>query len=571
MATLEQLQNALIKADAAGNASDAKVFADEIRRLRSATSKEAQAADMVRLADPVAGMSTGEKMLAGVGKAFSDIGTGAGQLVNQGLDIVAPRQQTLSGLVTGKGPVSRVEEGRAEVAEQRRLDAPLMSTGAGTVGNIAGNVALLAPTALIPGAGTIAGAGAIGAATGLLQPTVSAGETALNVGLGGLGGAAGQYVANKLPGLAQRFLQSRQQHAAEEAAAGAQKFAAAQQAQALGYKIPPADLRPGMATEALSGLSGKIKTAQVASQRNQAVTDNLVRQSLGIPKDSPLDIPTLDAIRKQAGQAYEAIATTGTVTPSKAYQDALDAAVSPFVSQSKSFPGRSVNPVVSDIQALKTGQFDAADAVETIKILRSESTSKYRAGEDMVGKAYKKAAEALESALDDHLGKIGAPADSIKAYRTARQTIAKTYTVEKALNPQTGAIDASKLAGELKRGKPLSGELRQVAEFATAFPKASQALKEAPKSVSPLDFAVSGGAAMASQNPLALLALGARPVARELLLSGPMQRAAVNPAVSIPMSSRLAPLLANNRLAELLYTPAGVAGGLSLSNAMQQY
>ena len=35
MATLEQLSAALIKADAAGNAADAKVFADEIRRVRS--------------------------------------------------------------------------------------------------------------------------------------------------------------------------------------------------------------------------------------------------------------------------------------------------------------------------------------------------------------------------------------------------------------------------------------------------------------------------------------------------------------------------------------------------------
>jgi hypothetical protein len=35
MATLEQLSAALIKADAAGNAADAKVFADEIRRMRS--------------------------------------------------------------------------------------------------------------------------------------------------------------------------------------------------------------------------------------------------------------------------------------------------------------------------------------------------------------------------------------------------------------------------------------------------------------------------------------------------------------------------------------------------------
>ena len=35
MASLEELSAALIKADAAGNAADAKVFADEIRRVQS--------------------------------------------------------------------------------------------------------------------------------------------------------------------------------------------------------------------------------------------------------------------------------------------------------------------------------------------------------------------------------------------------------------------------------------------------------------------------------------------------------------------------------------------------------
>jgi hypothetical protein len=43
MATIEQLSAALIKADAAGNAADAKVFADEIRRLRATAAPAAPA------------------------------------------------------------------------------------------------------------------------------------------------------------------------------------------------------------------------------------------------------------------------------------------------------------------------------------------------------------------------------------------------------------------------------------------------------------------------------------------------------------------------------------------------
>ena len=40
MATIEELSAALVKADAAGNAVDAKAFADEIRRVKQAPEKE---------------------------------------------------------------------------------------------------------------------------------------------------------------------------------------------------------------------------------------------------------------------------------------------------------------------------------------------------------------------------------------------------------------------------------------------------------------------------------------------------------------------------------------------------
>lgn len=128
-------------------------------------------------ADPTEGMSTGERLAAGIGKAFVDVGRGVGQLIPEAW-----------------GGVSR-----ADVAESRKRDAALMATGAGTTGNILGNVALLAPTAFIPGAATIPGAAAIGAATGALAPSASAGETATNALIGGVAGpaaiAAGRAVA----------------------------------------------------------------------------------------------------------------------------------------------------------------------------------------------------------------------------------------------------------------------------------------------------------------------------------------------------------------------------------------
>lgn len=138
---------------------------DVIQRVvRQQLGVQAPAAQPQMSFDPTEGMSGTQRFLAGVGKAITDVGRGAGQLV---------------------GVVSREDVQRA-----RELDAPLMRTGAGTAGNIIGNVAMFAPTAMIPGANTITGAGAIGAASGLLQPSASSAETAGNVALGGVAGAA---------------------------------------------------------------------------------------------------------------------------------------------------------------------------------------------------------------------------------------------------------------------------------------------------------------------------------------------------------------------------------------------
>lgn len=507
-----------------------------------ASPKVDQAAEMRRLSDPTSGMSVTEKILSGIGKAFYDVGRGVGQFTP---------------LVS-----------RQDIAESRKLDEPLMSTGAGQVGNLVGNVALLAPTALIPGANTVTGAGAIGAGAGLIQPSTSTGETVANTLLGGAGGAAGQALANRLPGAIKSWAANQATTTAQQAAGASQKFAAAQQGNKLGYVVPPADLNPGTLSELVSGLSGKIKTAQVASQRNQGITDKLARQAIGLGQADELSNDVLQSIRQQAGQAYDIVKGSGQITPDKVFNDALDKIAQTQQGAGRSFPGLQNNGVTDMIGNLKQKVFDAGDAVDATKVLREIADKAYRQGDTAVGKAAKGASDALEGMLERHLQSVGTP-DAIKGFQEARKLIAKTYTVQKALNSETGSVSAQRLAQELTKGKPLTGELADIAKMSQAFPKAMQALKEAPKSVSPLDFAVSGGAAMASQNPLALLALGARPVARNALLSGPVQRAALNPGFNVPMSARLAPTIANNRLAQLL-GPAGATAGITLADIAQQ-
>lgn len=451
-------------------------------------------------ADAVTGtINAGLDAAAGKGNGFRF--QSAGQALNNAMtDMGVPQSenatervvQDMASSVAGAGSLVGVGKGLAKAA--------------GRVSQGVGELLAAGPGLQITSAATGAGASGITRESG--------------------GGAGAQMVAGLVGSAAPMGMA----YAGKQPNGSKQLFDAATKAHGEGYVIPPADLNPGTLTEVASGLSGKIKTAQVASQRNQNVTNQLARKALGMAATDDLTTESLALIRKEAGQAYQAVAGAGTITPSASYATALDDAVKPFLSQAKSFPNRKLPTLVDDIQALKTGEFDAADAVEAIKVIRNQTDAAYRAGDKLGGKAYKQAAQALEDAIDEHLVKINAPADLLNGYREARKTIAKTYTVEKALNSQTGNVNAQKLAANLVKGRPLSGELKTIAEVGQAFPKATQALKEAPKQVSPLDVFAGAGAALTGSNPALLGSIAARPVVRSALLSGPVQRAAIKSA-----------------------------------------
>lgn len=123
--------------------------------------------------DPTEGMSGFDKFAAGAGKAMYDVGRGTKQIL-------------------GMGPTS------AETEEQRRMDAPLMKTGAGIAGNLAGNVAMTLPTLGIPGANSYTGAATLGALASALQPITDGESRGTNAAIGAAGGVAGQAIGNGL-------------------------------------------------------------------------------------------------------------------------------------------------------------------------------------------------------------------------------------------------------------------------------------------------------------------------------------------------------------------------------------
>lgn len=488
--------------------------------------------------DVTDGMSTTEKVLAGVGQGMTSAVRALG-----------------GGSLLAKFGLPSTKE------EAAQIDAPLMETTAGKVGSALGTGAVAAPVAFVPGANTYLGATALGGITGAALTEGDLADRAKGAAFGAAGGAAGKAAGDVLGWGARKLMDSRAANLAERQVVNAQKDAAVSTARNSGYVIPPSDVKQSMANEVLNGLSGKIKTAQVASARNQGTTNALAKKALGIAEDAPLNAQTLNTVRNQAGQAYEAVSSVGTVQPGKSYFDALDKIVEPYVRSAKSFPNSKPNPLIGEIDALRTTAFDAGDAVAKIRVLRADADAAYGAGNKEVGKSLKSAADALEQAIDDHISAAG-PSQLLSNFREARKLIAKTYTVQKSLNDTTGDVSGQALAKLLQKGKPLSDELRTIAEVSNAFPKATQLLKEAPKSVSPLDYAVGAITGASTGNPLMLGAMAARPAARSLILSAPYQNRMLSNSYAPGLLDLVGLPAIQSNAAKRLLIGSGISSGL---------
>lgn len=512
--------------------------------------------------------STGAE--AGGGTTADNLAAGAGFGFQQAYGNAADKMLMLAQNMPMAKDLARVGVdpiGGARKKLQERIDAqkaeakPLLATRAGRVGNFVGTVAATLPVAVVPGANTYAGSTILGAATGAaLSPEREAAGISRDAAFGAAAGAAGKYVGDKIGSGAVILRDRLAASAAKRAQEQAQRQGAIVAAKDAGYVIPPTSANPSMTNRLIEGLAGKLTTAQQASGKNQEVTNRLIRQALNLPDDVPLNVDTLKLIRANAGQAYGAIRGAGNIMADAKYLKSLDDIVAKYQGAAKAFPGLANNEVDDLVNSVRQQAFDSDSAVSAIQILREKADDAFAKGNKSFGKAAKSAADSMEELVERNLAASGR-ADLLTAFREARQTIAKTYTVEKALNSQTGNVNALKLAQQLAKGKPLSGEIKKAAEFGGAFPKAAQEIKDSMPGVSPLDFYGAGGLAAATQNPLAMLAVGARPAARSLLLSPLYQGRALTPGTgqgAVNAANALA-RLANDELFQRGLTVAGAA------------
>lgn len=246
--------------------------------------------------------------------------------------------------------------------------------------------------------------------------------------------------------------------------------------QEAGYEFPPATTNPSPGNRIVETIAGKAATQQHASVNNQGVTNDLMREDVGLPRANGGAITDAEIAQAnaQAAPGYNNIRNAGTITPPANFTARLDAALARNTGASRlsaSLGNPQLEAVVNDLRGAQS--FDASDAIDAISMLRDRASSAYRAGDANIGAAYRQVSGVIEDAIDHSLTQQGGQAaDVLGAYRASRQTFAKINTLEDVRNSATGNVVAGKLVAALNKDVPLTGNQRLVAQAAGQAPRA---------------------------------------------------------------------------------------------------
>lgn len=294
--------------------------------------------------------------------------------------------------------------------------------------------------------------------------------------------------------------------------------AAITKAQGLGVKLLPS--QQGRTAGAIAeGLSGQAKLERMLSKQNAAKIDAAAAQEIGLAAGERPTRAALAAKKSEAGSVYGEVAKLGPVKTDSAYRKAMGSIDDRTGAGSFA---EDTPPAVSRLKTIYAGksEFDAADAVAKVRQLRADASKNIKAvnapEQNALGHAQRRVADTLDDQLERTAQARGAD-DLVSRYRAARVQLAKIHSVEDAIRGQN--ISAKVLSQQQKRGAPLSGKLKDIADTYDSFDRVLQDVSKIRDSgpLSVVDYLVGAGAAL--HNPLLATAALSRPLVRAGLAS----------------------------------------------------
>lgn len=417
--------------------------------------------------DPTAGMSFWDKLGAGAGKAFMDLGYGGGQLL---------------------GKISR-----EDVDKMKKRDEPLMRTGAGFTGNILGNVAMAAPSYFIPGANTAIGSALIGGYMGAMQPVGTNDSRLLNTTIGAVGGPLG-LTAGKLIGRAISPLTSRLSPEAETLAQAAEREGIPT---TVGQRTGSKPLQT--AESVMESLPSTARSAASTRDTQQRAYTAAVLRRAGMTGDSA-DPQALAAQKNTLGKLLGDIAQRNELDFNRGLSTRLDAIVDDAAAK---LPPEEVSKLAGTVQRIKSGVPAGSPAKTVSSPILSQSGQPFTSttpavpSGPMPGTLYQGWRQPLKDMADNtatgrYYGQIRSAMDDAfrsqvpgaegELYRGTSRQYANLKTVTDAMGgagtlPANGQISPAQLSAALARsvgreGKALGqGDLNELSRIGQLFVK----------------------------------------------------------------------------------------------------
>lgn len=516
MATIQELEEGLRKAHAAGNTDHARRFADAIRKQREAQPRADFSGVTARVDSterPADARSAGDyynSYIAGLGKSMYDTGAG---LVQRGTEAAGRSARNAAVLLSRTGlesagravaqnigrPLEQsISSQEAATRRRRELDPSFSEDPAFAAGNVVGTLGqLVGPGALFRG--TTAGAAFLpttirgnvlqGSALGALQPTAQRGEVATNAAIGGLAGLAGTAIPKAVVGTARGARSVLGGLSSAERAAGQQIANVASDRAAL--MVPQPSQVPGVQRTA----------AQETGDRGVAALERMVRgRNPGVfgPIDEQNNAARVSLLERLAGTdadlaaAEAARASAGATARQEAMQagpvditntlSALDDAIA-------NSEGRTaIEPALRSLRSRLVKEQEAAPGLVTqtpedrIRVLEN---IRLDIGDMLAGKFGGDSGKALagsrelirvRDALNDEIGaQVPRFTDYLNAYRTMSAPINRMEFGREMLSRTSAASPADIVGTPLLQAAPYGRAIKDldaVAASATNFNKA---------------------------------------------------------------------------------------------------
>lgn len=251
MAYIDDLHQALIKADAAGNVEDARALAAEIRAQQPQEVPKTE--------------STALGKLKGAGEAALSVASGIPASIAGGVSGIARN------IVSGKfGTQAGIQEGtaRAKEVSEGLTYSPRTEEGKTYLSDIS---KLFEESKL-----------------GGLGPTEA-------VSLASIPKARGPMLMESDASMTKRVSGELKRAQIDQGVIKAKEA---------GYFLPLSQVNPSIKNQFIEGVAGKVKTAQKLAEKDQFNSNRLLREHYGVPEEVTMDKDTLSQIRADAGKAY---------------------------------------------------------------------------------------------------------------------------------------------------------------------------------------------------------------------------------------------------------------------------